>query len=69
VEDGAVHLPALLAEAFGISRNQARRELAGGAVKIEGQKQAPGELNVPLKDIVGKTLQLGKRRFVRVEQA
>jgi len=69
VEDGAVHLPALLAEAFSISRNQARRELAGGAVKIEGQKQAPGELNVSLEGLIGKTLQLGKRRFVRVEQA
>ncbi len=35
-DDGAVHLPAVIAEAFGRSRSDARRLLADGAVKIGG---------------------------------
>ena len=35
--DGAVHLPALLAQAFGISTSEARRHLAQGAVRLDGE--------------------------------
>ena len=35
--DGSVHLPALLAEAFGISRSEARRLLGQGGVKLDGE--------------------------------
>jgi tyrosyl-tRNA synthetase len=65
--DGAVvHLPALLAKAFGVSTSDARRSLAQGGVKIDGQPVAAGELDVDAGAIDGKVLQLGKRRFVRV---
>jgi tyrosyl-tRNA synthetase len=61
-----VHLPALLARAFGISTSEARRNLAGGGVKLDGEPVADGALDVDAADIDGKVLQLGKRRFARV---
>ena len=33
----AVHLPALLADAFGVSRSEARRLLAQAGVKLDGE--------------------------------
>jgi tyrosyl-tRNA synthetase len=66
-QDGAVvHLPALLAEAFDVSTSEARRSLAQGGVKIDGQPVAAGAMDVDRGAIDGKVLQLGKRRFVRV---
>jgi tyrosyl-tRNA synthetase len=65
--DGTVvHLPALLAQAFGISSSEARRSLAQGGVKIDGQPVDGGSLDVDATAINGKVLQLGRRRFVRV---
>ena len=64
-----VHLPALLAEAFGISTSEARRSLSQGAVRIEGERVRNGTLDVPVQQVAGKVLQLGKRRFARVEIA
>ena len=66
VAPGAVHLPALLAAAFGESRSAARRLLAQGAVRCEGDA-LPGEpLDIDAATLDGKVLQLGKRRFARV---
>jgi tyrosyl-tRNA synthetase len=64
--DREVHLPALLARAFGISTSQARRMLAQGGVRIDGQPLANGSLDVAAEAIDGKVLQAGKRRFARV---
>jgi tyrosyl-tRNA synthetase len=61
-----VHLPALLAKAFGISTSEARRNLAGGGVKLDGEPVANGSLDLAAADVDGKVLQLGKRRFARV---
>ena len=61
-----IHLPALLAQAFGISTSEARRNLAGGGVKLDGEPVAGGALDVDAADVDGKVLQLGKRRFARV---
>ena len=61
-----VHLPALLAEAFGISTSEARRALAQGGVKLDGEVVGRGTLDLPAAEIDGKVLQLGKRRFARV---
>ena len=65
-EQPDVHLPALLATAFGISTSEARRALAQGGVKLDGQPVGDGALDVPAVDVDGKVLQLGKRRFARV---
>jgi tyrosyl-tRNA synthetase len=65
-QDGDVHLPAVLAEAFAISTSEARRSLAQGAVKIDGEALGDGVLDVEAAEIDGKVVQLGKRRFARV---
>jgi tyrosyl-tRNA synthetase len=61
-----VHLPALLAQAFGVSTSEARRALAQGGVRLDGEPVADGVLDRPATDVDGKVLQLGKRRFARV---
>jgi tyrosyl-tRNA synthetase len=58
-----VHLPALLADAFGISRSEARRLLGGGGVKVDGEPV--DDLDVPADRLDGAVVQLGKRRFKR----
>jgi tyrosyl-tRNA synthetase len=65
--DGTVHLPALLASAFGVSSSDARRTLAQGGVRIDGEVVDGGTLDVPGERVDGRVLQLGKRRFARVQ--
>jgi tyrosyl-tRNA synthetase len=62
-----IHLPALLARAFGVSTSDARRGLAQGAVRLDGQPLDGGVLDLPAAALDGRVLQLGKRRFARVE--
>ena len=64
-----VHLPALLASAFGISTSEARRALAQGGVRLDGEPVGDGVLDLPAAAVDGKVLQLGKRRFARVQVA
>ncbi len=61
-----VHLPALLAAAFGVSTSDARRSLAQGAVRIDGETLPAGELDAQVAAVDGRVLQLGRRRFARV---
>jgi tyrosyl-tRNA synthetase len=60
-----VHLPAVLAEAFGVSRSEARRLLAQGGVKVDGEPLPGGEWDVEADRLDGRVVQLGKRRFKR----
>ena len=62
-----VHLPALLADVFGLSTSEARRLIAQGGVKLEGDPVS--ELDIPRERLVGAVLQAGKRRFVRLNEA
>ena len=64
--DGAVHLPALLADGFGLSRSEARRLLGQGGVKLDGEPLGAEELDVDSARLDGKILQVGKRRHKRV---
>jgi tyrosyl-tRNA synthetase len=65
--DGSdVHLPALLSRAFAISTSEARRGLAQGAVKLDGQPVNGATLDLPVAELDGRVLQLGRRRFARV---
>lgn len=66
VDPGDVHLPAVLSEAFGISRSEARRLLGQGGVRVEGAVLDSGELDVAPATIDGKVVQLGRRQFRRV---
>ncbi len=63
-EADPVHLPALLASAFGMSTSEARRLIAQGGVKLD--EVAVTELDVPRASLEGVLLQAGKRRFVRL---
>jgi tyrosyl-tRNA synthetase len=62
-----VHLPALLADAFGLSTSEGRRLIGQGGVKLDGD--AVSELDLPRERLAGAVLQAGKRRFVRLNEA
>jgi tyrosyl-tRNA synthetase len=63
---GAVHLPQLMAGAFGISSSEARRLLGQGGVKLDGEPIAAGTLDLEPAALEGRVLQVGKRRFRRL---
>jgi tyrosyl-tRNA synthetase len=65
-EGDPVHVPALLRDAFGVSGAEARRLLAGGGVKLNGDQLEAEELDVGADRLKGAILQIGKRRFVRL---
>ena len=62
--DDPVHLPALIATAFGLSTSEARRMIAQGGVKLGGEPVS--ELDLPREKALGKLLQAGKRRFAKL---
>jgi tyrosyl-tRNA synthetase len=64
--DGVVHLPELIASVFGGSRSEARRTLAQGGVKLDGEPLPAEPLDVPAAALDGRVLQVGKRRFRRL---
>jgi tyrosyl-tRNA synthetase len=67
--NGSVHLPALLAEHFGLSRSEARRLIDQGGVRIGGRVLEAGRLDVPAAELDGEVLQVGKRRHKRLRVA
>jgi tyrosyl-tRNA synthetase len=64
--DGTVHLPAAISTAFGMSRSEARRALAQGGVRLDGEQLGAGELDLPRERLDGAILQVGKRHFRRL---
>jgi tyrosyl-tRNA synthetase len=67
LEDGEeIHLPALISALFGLSSSEARRLLAQGGVKADGEALPAEPLDVPADSVRGKVLQVGKRRFVKL---
>ena len=60
-----LHVPAVIADAFGLSRSEARRLLAGGGVKLGGRVLAQEDIDLPAERLDGAVLQVGKRRFRR----
>jgi tyrosyl-tRNA synthetase len=65
-DNGRVHLPALLATGFGLSRSDARRLLSQGGVRLDGEPLGPDELDLPPDRLDGAVLQVGKRQFRRL---
>jgi tyrosyl-tRNA synthetase len=63
-EEDPVTVPGLIRDAFGLSGSEARRLLTQGAVKVDGEILEAQE--APRVDLVGRVLQVGKRRFVRL---
>lgn len=68
LDGGSVHLPALIAGAFGTSSSEARRLIAQGAVKLDGEPLAAEALDMPAEALAGRVLQIGRRRFVRLAE-
>jgi tyrosyl-tRNA synthetase len=69
IADDAVHLPEVIASAFGGSRSDARRAIAGGGVKLDGEPVPAGVLDMAASELDGRVLQVGKRRFRRLRVA
>ena len=67
--NGSLHLPAVLAELFGVSRSDARRVLGQGGVRVDGEPLPAEPLDVEPSVLDGKVVQLGKRSFRRVRVA
>ncbi len=65
-EDGRVHLPGVIADAFEISRSEARRLIDQGAATLGGEPLGKGEHDVPAERADGQVLKVGKRRFRRL---
>ena len=65
-ENGQVHLPALMADAFGLSRSEARRLLAQGGVRLDGQELSA--LDLPADELDGAVLQVGRRRYKKLRR-
>ena len=65
-QNGTAHLPAVIADAFGRSRSEARRLLAQGGVRIDGEPIGAEVLDVPSADLDGRVMQLGKRHYRRL---
>jgi tyrosyl-tRNA synthetase len=66
VNGGDVHLPALIAGVFGMSSSEARRLIAQGGVKLDGESVPAESLDLPAGELGGRVLQVGKRRFIRL---
>jgi tyrosyl-tRNA synthetase len=65
-EDGTVHLPETISDAFGMSRSQARRLIDQGGVALNEAVLNPGEHDVTTERADGAVLKVGKRRFARL---
>jgi tyrosyl-tRNA synthetase len=68
-DNGQVHLPALIAEAFGMSRSEGRRLLAQGGVKLNGDALDASRMDVPAEELDGVVLQVGRRRLRRLRRS
>ena len=66
LQNGLVHLPALLSAHFGTSRSEARRLLAQGGVRLDGEALGEGDLDLPPERLAGAVLQVGRRKFRRI---
>ena len=66
-DEGKVYLAKLLAEAdLASGTGEARRLIDGGGVKINGETVPVKQYNVDPSALVGATLQVGKRKFVKL---
>ena len=63
-EGDPLHVPGVLARAFGISTSEARRLIAQGGVRVNGE--AVTALDLPRATLAGALVQAGKRRYARL---
>jgi tyrosyl-tRNA synthetase len=67
-DNGTVHLPALLADAFGLSRSEGRRLLSQSGVRLDGEALDEAAVDLPADRLDGAVLQVGRRRFKRLRR-
>jgi tyrosyl-tRNA synthetase len=65
--DDPVHLPAVLGDAFGVSRSEVRRQIAQGGVHLGDE--VVSEPDQPADRVDGQVVRMGKRRYVRLRRA
>ncbi len=63
-ENGTIHLPAVLAELFGVSRSEARRLIGSGAVHADDRRIE--QIDVSPNVLDGRVLRIGRRQFRRI---
>jgi tyrosyl-tRNA synthetase len=67
LRDGKAWLPRVLVSAgLAASNGEARRKVAEGAVRLDGELLGDPDQEFDPSDLVGKVLQVGRRRFARV---
>jgi tyrosyl-tRNA synthetase len=64
-KDGDVHLPALIGSLSEVSNSEARRLIAQGGARLDGEVLSADRLDLPVAELSGKVLQVGKRSFWR----
>jgi tyrosyl-tRNA synthetase len=62
-----VHMPALIAAEFELSTSEARRLIQQGGVRLDGEVVDADTLDREPSELVGRVLQVGKRRFRRLK--
>ena len=66
-DEGLVYVAKLIADAgLASSAGEARRLIDGGGVKVNGEALESKQYNVAPEALVGATIQVGKRRFVKL---
>ncbi len=66
--EGTVHVPALIAGEFGISRSEARRLLEQGGVWLGERQLSAGDQDLDVAAADGEVLRVGRRRFRRLRR-
>jgi len=61
-----IHMPKLIGQAFGLSSSEARRLIAQGGVKVDGEPLSAEAFDLDPEKLEGAVVQVGKRRFLRV---
>jgi tyrosyl-tRNA synthetase len=64
-----IHMPKVLAQAFGMSSSEARRLIQQGGVKLDGETVPADAWDIDPAELDGKVLQVGKRRFLRLRSS
>jgi tyrosyl-tRNA synthetase len=62
-------MPALIADAFGGSRSEARRLLEQGGVALDERILSGKDIDLPAEEVDGRMLRAGRRRFRRLRRA
>ena len=65
-DDELVLLPQLIGAGFALSSSEARRLIKQGGVKLDGEPLPADALELPRAELVGRVLQVGKRRFLQL---